>query len=96
MRGKIRKRAGSGERQKTEIPVDNLEFSTLSTGFSTGVFHTEKRAKNEVVFYIGRHNLFRPSSTKFYFSPSVHFDHGVSRTRKNSLDKDFDKKFKIF
>ena len=31
------------EKQTNEIPVDNLEFSTFSTGFSTRVFHMKKR-----------------------------------------------------
>ena len=31
--------AGSG--QKREIPVDNVKFSTLSTAFSTGLFHRD-------------------------------------------------------
>jgi len=32
--------AEPGERR--EIPVDNSKFSTLSTGFSTGVFHRQR------------------------------------------------------
>ena len=62
------------ECQRNEIPVDNLEFSTFSTGFSTRVFHMENGGKNRVVFISGRHNLFRRLSTKFYFFATVHFD----------------------
>ena len=40
--------AGPVESQRNGIPVDNLEFSTLSTGFSTTVFHMENEVKNEV------------------------------------------------
>ena len=36
---KIREPPWTVERQRSEIPVDNLEFSTFSTGFSTRVFH---------------------------------------------------------
>jgi len=64
----------AADRQKCRIPVDNLEFSTFSTGFSTRVFHMENRGKNRVVFHCGRHNYFRLLSTKFYFFGTVHFD----------------------
>ena len=37
---KIREPPLAVERQRSEIPVDNLEFSTLSTGFSTRVIHS--------------------------------------------------------
>jgi len=32
-----------GRFQKSRIPVDNSEFSTLSTSLSTGVFHNDRR-----------------------------------------------------
>ena len=84
------------ERQRNEIPVDNLEFSTFSTGFSTRVFHMEKEWKNGVVINSGRHNLFRLPSTKFYFSGAVHFDQWDLPGRKKALDKEFEEKLKIF
>ena len=93
---KIREPPLAVERQRSEIPVDNLEFSTFSTGFSTRVFHIEKWLKNGVVFFTGRHNLFRRTSTNFYFSGAVHFDYGPLTAEKKWLDKEKRKKLKIF
>ena len=93
---KIRKSHMAVEKQTNEIPVDNLGFSTFSTGFSTRVFHMKKREKNTVVIYSGRHNLFRQHSTRFHFSDTVHFDQSHVRVPKKSLDKEFEEKLKFF
>ena len=49
-------------REESEIPVDNSEFSTFSTGFSTGVFH---RVAEETVFIIDLHKKIRRIATVF-------------------------------
>jgi hypothetical protein len=73
---------GGVEIIKSGISVDNHEFSTLSTGFSTRVFHTDFGRKIRVVFFVGRHNIFAYLSTNSYFFRPVHFDHGVVKMLK--------------
>ena len=48
--------------QRSEIPVDNSEFSTFSTEFSTGVFH---RGCGLWIFIFGSHNPVRQPSPDF-------------------------------
>jgi hypothetical protein len=80
---KNRKSPTAVECQRNEIPVDNLEFSTFSTGFSTRVFHMENGDKNREVFSFSRHNYFRQVSTKFYFFGTVHFAQWGIKRGKN-------------
>ena len=49
------------ERERSEIPVDNSQFSTLSTDFSTGVFH---RGSGVWIFIFGSHKKRRQLSPK--------------------------------
>jgi hypothetical protein len=49
--------------ENPEIAVENRNFSTFSTGLSTGLFH-KKFSENKKV---GKHNIFRQVSTKFHF-----------------------------
>ena len=48
----------------SEIPVDNWEFSTLSTDFSTGVFHRQRMLW---IFKIGSHKHFAEGRENPYF-----------------------------
>jgi len=56
-----------------EIPVENSHFSTFSTEFSTGLFHTGNPKKVWMWYTAGLHNASAYRSTKFYFFRIKHF-----------------------
>ena len=78
------------------ITVDNLDFSTLSTDFSTGDLRRKIEQKVQVDFFISQHNTQRVISTNSYFFRDNHFDQNLSKERKKILDKIFMEKIKKF
>ena len=56
------------ENSKAEIAVENHNFSTFSTGFSTGVFHKETRLWICISVYISIYDPFRQIA--HFFAPA--------------------------
>jgi len=96
---KLAKSGNSKSRQQREtngISVDNLDFSTLSTDFSTGHFNREIGRKVRVGFFMSQHNTQHSISTSFYFFRNNHFDQYPANGQKKRLDKIFAEKIKNF
>ena len=69
--------------QRGEIPVDNSEFSTFSTGFSTTLIH---RGCELWIFIFGSHNQMRhPSTEKPLFRRSSILPWGKSLCKNSGL-----------
>ena len=71
--------------QRSEIPVDNSEFSTFSTGFSTTLIH---RGCELWIFIFGSHNQMRhPSTEKPLFRRSSILPWGKSLCKNSGLTR---------
>lgn len=90
------KTEGRQQRETNGISVDNLDFSTLSTDFSTGILDRKNGQKVRVGFFMSQHNAKRESSTSFYFFRNNHFDQYPANEQKKILDKIFAEKIKNF
>jgi len=72
-------------RERSEIPVDNSQFSTFSTDFSTGVFHSPGGLW---IFIFGSHKKPRRNSPKFpLFRGSLFLPQGIFCAEKQDLTR---------